>query len=105
MNHSSEGKLDARYILPFVALFDVVLAVAVVLLLDLPVWALAVAIPLAWTDTLVIGLILRRANSASHPPPARTEEPPVPARDVYSGTADVIARHRVIVSAGGVSKA
>jgi hypothetical protein len=51
-----------------VALIDVGLAVAVVLLLGLPLWALAVAIPLAWTDTLVIALVLRRANRSAAEP-------------------------------------
>ena len=53
-------ELDPRLILPLIALVDVGLAVAVVLLLDLPLWALAIAIPLAWTDTLVIAMVLRR---------------------------------------------
>lgn len=55
-------QLDSRLILSLVALFDVVLAVAVVLLLELPLWALALAIPVAWTDTLIVALVLRRAN-------------------------------------------
>jgi hypothetical protein len=59
---SARNEVDPRLVLPVVALIDVGLAVAVVLLLDLPLWALALAIPLAWTDTLVIALVLRRIN-------------------------------------------
>jgi hypothetical protein len=65
---SRERELEPRLILPVVALIDVGLAVAVVLLLGLPLWALAVAIPLAWTDTLVIALVLRRANRSAAEP-------------------------------------
>ena len=61
---SLSGSSGLAYILPVVALVDVALAVAVVLLLGLPLWTLALAIPIAWTDTLVIGYFLRKANAA-----------------------------------------
>jgi hypothetical protein len=62
MSSQASVELSLGLILPVIALVDVALAVAVVLLLNLPLWSLAIVIPLAWTDTLLVAFILRRAG-------------------------------------------